>query len=176
MGVQARDVLRIWFGEKPEYETLDITAQMTSKAKDWFAKSGDSIFFLFTFGLQDGLNSLKKALDSRGINAKVIASRKSTRADGVFHDDNSSIFPDPAKRKSFREVCQRIGIDLLRARALEKGWSAEMLRERALGYSGAAQLVATSYNCPTIALTVLWGEGTVDGKEWHALFKRRFRG
>ena len=51
--------------------------------------------------------------------------------------------------------------------------SPEEIEQRALGYGGRSYLLVFPYNTPTQSLTLLWGEGTVDGWQWLPLLPRR---
>jgi len=62
----------------------------------------------------------------------------------------------------FEAECQRIGLQL-----------ANQEEQRALGYGNRGLLITSTYNTPTSCLTALWRDGTVDGRPWVPLFRRR---
>lgn len=68
----------------------------------------------------------------------------------------------------FIEECRRIGRELLAPTT-----APEVLEERLLGYGNYALLLTNSYNTPTVTLTALARDGSVDGREWNALIPRR---
>lgn len=175
MGKQVQDVLRIWFGERPEHESADLTSEMPSAARDWLLNPANQVVFVFGFGLQEGKQAMEAALQSRKIIAKVLPLHLSSVREGVFGSASRFWSNSMEQREDFRAICQDFGKQLLQERARRKGWTPERLEQRALGYSSASQLTATFYNCPTVTLPILWAKGEVNGRPWAPLFYRRFR-
>lgn len=172
-GKQSSDVFRIWHGEPPDSEDPSISDTLSNDAIECLRNDQLSIFFVFGFALREGKERLIQELAARGIKANVFAHAESSIADGVFGANKTSAAP--VHHGEFRDYCIYVGKQLLKERSDRKEWSAAKLEKRALGYSGASQLVTTSYNCPTITLPIIWADGTVDGKSWTPLFRRRFR-
>ncbi len=174
-GKQASDVLRIWFGELPQREPTSVAAQLSKTDRDWIRRDGRQIVFVFGFALMEGIEMLKADLLKRKIAATISAPHISSIAHGVFGAESSLFIANPERREQFKRLCESFGEQLLQDRADKLGWRPDELRRKALGYSEAGQLLATSYNCPTITLPILWAEGMVNSKEWVPLFRRRFR-
>ena len=175
MGIQSSDVLRIWFGEEPKYESHSISESLPSEGIKWLQEHGDRVFMVFGFALIEGKHALVSNLKHYQVESKILSYSQASASEGAFSKSSSVAWPSEEHRDKFMEYCLKAGRNLLQDRARLKKWSDEKLSERALGYSKAAQLIATSYNCPTITLPILWAEGKVDGKDWIPLFRRRFR-
>ena len=45
--------------------------------------------------------------------------------------------------------------------------------ERALGYGNRGMLLGTPFNVPSQTMTLVWGNGIVDGLPWEPLMRRR---
>jgi deoxynucleoside triphosphate triphosphohydrolase SAMHD1 len=170
-GVQGEDVLRIWHGEVPQHEASEVATKL-SRAARGFLGSGKKITFCWSFALLEGVKRMRSALQSRHINGDLSYGKESSIQAGAFGADSKISFKD---RPALLSQVQQYGEELLRARAQEKNWNSTQLKQRALGYSSASQLVVTPHNCPTITLPVLWAHGMVKSKEWIPLFRRRFR-
>jgi len=147
-----------------------------------FIKSGNPIGFTWAFALDTGKKRATEILSGREINAIQAHGTESSIDQGAFGSSTHLHFENG---ELLREKCKDFGKQLLQQRAKEKGWTPEKLDERALGYGGAAQLIATPYNCPTITLPVLWANGKVNGKHGYhfsvggfvlrRIFERRIR-
>lgn len=98
--------------------------------------------------------------------AGIDASKLPT-VEGVLND--SGVTPD--LQEAFIAECRRIGGQLLHdgEERHDEAWC----DLRAFGYGNFGLLVVSSYNTPTVCLTAMWSEGSVDGNAWRPLFPRR---
>ncbi|MBI4650456.1 DUF1016 domain-containing protein [Candidatus Desantisbacteria bacterium] len=69
-------------------------------------------------------------------------------------------------------LAEKIGIQLLQQKKIEKNWTDEIVKERSLGYGNSQKLIVFFYNTPTSTLPILWEKGTYNGKEWLKPTKR----
>lgn len=51
-------------------------------------------------------------------------------------------------------------------------WNEKRIREAALGYNDAQQLVVLMSNVPTYTIVPFWMSGEIEGEKWEGLFLR----
>lgn len=95
----------------------------------------------------------------------------------IFSDENA-IFANNRQKELVKNCLADIGKSiLLSSKKLDTGefkknWNEERVKNAALGYNDAQQLVVFSTNIPTYSITAFWGRGEYNGRMWEGLFKR----
>ena len=93
--------------------------------------------------------------------------------------ERNEIFDSLEQKQVAIKSLKRIGIELLlynktiNETDYKSAWSEKRIKESALGYNDAQQLIVFDYNIPTYTLTALWGNGCIKGKQWKGLFVRK---
>ncbi|MDP2870117.1 MAG: HD domain-containing protein [Methyloversatilis sp.] len=174
-GGQAEDILAAGFGDidlrKPLGEERSIfNVQVQEHLKN------SPIAFVFTAAWDDGVQAVQNICKKLQINARVFRFIKEVDipfAHGILKDMDSHLVD------SFLIRCGEIGSALLdSAITTEPSTGADEIweqkrNERKLGYGNRGMLLATTLNVPTQTLTLIWGEGLVDGVPWEPLLRRR---
>ncbi|MCL2253752.1 MAG: HD domain-containing protein [Lachnospiraceae bacterium] len=89
-----------------------------------------------------------------------------------------SIFKDEDQRKVVKDFLYDIGLEIMYSCKKEDdkykdGWNEIRIKEAALGYNDAQQMVFLKSSVPTYTITAFWQEkGLVNGWTWQPLFKR----
>jgi len=119
--------------------------------------------FVFSAGLDEGVNRLKKFIKKQKLNATVNI--------GLPEKELPTIFQLADKKSSFCRYCKSIGKDLLfdPSGDHDTAW----IKKRTLGYGNRGLLIIFPYNTPAHTLTCLWAFGKYGGKDWTPLFPRR---
>jgi HD superfamily phosphohydrolase len=92
-------------------------------------------------------------------------------------DPQAKIFKSPEQLTVVGKYLSQIGYELLKSSKIKDGkyterWNEDRVRESALGYNDAQQVVVSENNIPTYSLTALWQNGIFNGCKWQRLFKR----
>jgi HD superfamily phosphohydrolase len=93
-------------------------------------------------------------------------------------DSQEDIFKSSRQLSIVKKYLREIGCALLKSSKIEKDgtyserWNEKRVRDSALGYNDAQQVVVSENNIPTYSLTALWQNGTFNGHEWRGLFQR----
>ncbi len=169
-GKQSSTVVQTWFGlplDLPNED--DLAPSLSAEDRENLQKRG--VRFRFLYGLNSGLDYLKRVAKSVGLNEDVVAF---SVAGGWTHSlDRLS---EQEEFSPLRAFLSRVGHDLLlstkHVESPEK-WTTTRCQERALGYGNLEQLVVFAYNTPTATLTALWKGGRFRNREWLPLFPRR---
>lgn len=115
-------------------------------------------------------------LEKLGIeNVKIYYNRDLSRK--VFMK-GESIFRNEGQRALVERCLWEIGEAVLdSAKRTENGkykehWDERRVKDAALGYNDAQQMVIFSTNVPTYTISAFWCNGEFSGKEWRGLFQR----
>jgi deoxynucleoside triphosphate triphosphohydrolase SAMHD1 len=164
LGRSAIDIFQTWMGvERTEPLNEDRTEQLDEAEVE--ALKSREIAVLWMCGYEDGRSSVSDELVRLGLTAKTHVHIPAEGLPTVWSALGAPVGAED--REAFVDECRRIARQLL----AEK--SADVVQERLLGYGNHGLLIATAYNTPSVALTALFAEGTVDGKPWQALIPRR---
>ncbi|WP_438354750.1 HD domain-containing protein [Microbacterium sp. CJ88] len=168
-GSSAISIFEAWLGaESTESLDEDRSPALGTKLQGFMRES--RIAVVATAGFTDGQARLTERLQSLGINATVYAMIDASSLptiEGVLTDARVP----QHEQEAFVEECRRIGQQLLDdgEERHDGGWR----EQRALGYGNFGLLVVSSYNTPTVCLTAMWSEGSVDHNAWRPLLPRR---
>jgi hypothetical protein len=167
---QSRTILAQWLGEEGA-EALDeehvdpLPVELRSELR------GRVVRAVFLAGDPDGAATLQTTGRELGLNITATVFRPLSKLPKAF--DPAYVRADsPSLDPSFREVCRRIGEELLvshQGKQRTPSWTAQ----RALGFGNEALLVSFPYNTPTQSLTLLWSSGQSRGADWLPLLPRR---
>ena len=139
---------------------------LPEELQDAFRKR--EIAIVFCAGLDGGAEFVKSKLAALGVeNVTVYVHHPESWIPSI----EENVRPDfPSLTDRFIEECRRIGVGLVDG---EQDWAQDKKDERVLGYGNRGKLLISSFNTPTMTLTALWKEGTVDGIRWQPLLPRR---
>lgn len=93
-----------------------------------------------------------------------------------------SIFRNEEQRALVERCLWEIGEAVLdSAKRAENGkykehWDEKRVKDAALGYNDAQQMVVFSTNVPTYTISAFWCNGEFNEKEWRGLFQRTNKG
>lgn len=135
--------------------------------RDPFRKQAKA--FVFTAGMDEGLDALEKALQKNGVTGLIHAEVRETGIPTVHSALLGTM--DLEAQGKFVELAQEIGRQILDdgKPEHEEVW----LQDRGLGYGNHALLLVSAYNTPTATLTALWADGNYLGRKWTPVFPRR---
>jgi hypothetical protein len=86
---------------------------------------------------------------------------------------NSNIFKSDEQRQLVKDKLNEIGFEIINSQKKgHEGWDDKRIKEAALGYHDAQQMVIFDVNVPTYTISPFWANGTFAGEEWHGLFQR----
>lgn len=129
-------------------------------------------FLLFNASNQD---STEAALQELGIqNVRFVYAKDLSRK--VF--EQSGIFKQGKEQQCcVRKFLWDVGYSILKSQKSESGsfkdhWSEERVRDSALGYNDAQQMVILKDSVPTYTITPFWHEGSYRNLNWTPLFLR----
>lgn len=168
-GSSAISIFEAWLGEE-NTQPLDEERGPALGPKLQAAMRETPVAVVATAGFTEGREALTARLEELGITATVYAEIDATElptVEGVLND--AGVTPD--LQAAFIAECRRIGGQLLDdgEERHDEAW-----RDlRAFGYGNFGLLVVSSYNTPTVCLTAMWSEGSVDGNAWRPLLPRR---
>lgn len=88
-----------------------------------------------------------------------------------------SVLTDETERNIVKTYLQQVGMELVHSQKMEGGkykvnWDEKRVREAALGYNDAQQMVFLKSSVPTYTITPFWFEGMYRGIPWKPLFRR----
>ena len=119
---------------------------------------------------------IKEELQKLGIeNIKILFVKD--LSEKIFNIDNL-IFSNENQKKIVEKWLTKIGYEILLSskkisdEKYKPRWSEKRIREAALGYNDAQQLVVFSTNIPTYSITAFWANGNLGTHKWTGLFQR----
>jgi hypothetical protein len=164
-GRQAVSMLEAWLDREPSFELGEdrAGAALSDRARQALVEAANCAF-VFTAGLDEGVELLRSKLDewgltgivNRGISKQELPTIETARSAGDIDGE-------------FVEELRRIGAGILTSRGVDSG----VANGRALGYGNLGLLLAFPFNVPSQTVTALWDSGVVDGTEWSPLLPRR---
>lgn len=95
----------------------------------------------------------------------------------IFNSDSSG-FVNKEQRELVKKWLTEIGYTILSSSKRKSdgeykpNWSEKRIKEAALGYNDAQQLVVFSTNIPTYSITAFWANGEYGSHKWKGLFQR----
>lgn len=119
---------------------------------------------------------IKEELQKLGIENITILFVKDL-SEKIFNTHNS-IFLNENQKKIVEKWLTKIGYEILLSskkisdEEYKPRWSEKRIREAALGYNDAQQLVVFSTNIPTYSITAFWANGDLGTHKWMGLFQR----
>ena len=128
------------------------------------------VVFAFAVGTRCGMEQAREAAHGAGIDSEVRVAHLWEVA-GCF-EPGAPLWADRREREAAMKAFHRLGYELVqdkRSDSRDEAW----LQEAALGYSGWSQLVGFGHNTPTVTVTALWKQGSVLGRTWRPLLRRR---
>ena len=96
-------------------------------------------------------------------------------------DNDTGIFLNNEQKELVKKYLLVIGTEILfSSKKLYSGefkprWNEVRVKEAALGYNDAQQLVVFSTNIPTYSITAFWANGSYQDKTWMGLFQRTIK-
>jgi len=168
-GSSAISIFEAWLGVDPT-EDLDEERgpALGPKLQNFMRES--PIAVVATAGFAAGQQTLEARLANLNIEATVYAMIDATELPTV-ESVLTAAGVEPGQQTAFVDECRRIGGQLLDDG--EERHDEDWRNERELGYGNFGLLVVSSYNTPTVCLTAMWSEGSVDGNAWRPLLPRR---
>lgn len=91
---------------------------------------------------------------------------------------SQSVFSSQQQKEIVERLLRDIGYQVQRSSKLMQNgelkarWDENRVRQSALGYNDAQQMVIFDFNVPTYTLTPFWQNGSFNGKPWKGLFQR----
>lgn len=170
-GSSAISIFEAWLGVEPT-EDLDEERGPALGPKLQSAILEGRIAVVTTAGFPTGKAGLSARLVELGIDATVYPMLDATELPTV-ESVLTSAGISAEQQKEFIDECRRIGEQLLDDG--EERHDAEWRAQREFGYGNFGLLIVSSYNTPTVGLTVMWSEGTAGGNNWRPLLPRRKR-
>lgn len=167
-GGQMTDVLSKWF-HRPDVGRPDLHEQreLALEAEKDFLTSR-KLGIVFVAGWNEGVTSVEAVAKKIGANLKVYAHITDEKIPFAFEDVDTSIPQEVWER--FKKKCSEIGVGLLKS---EESWTEDKRQARALGYGNKGMLLFFPYNSPSQTLTCMWAEGSLDGRPWAFIMRRR---
>lgn len=170
-GKQIISIFESYMG-KPidQRETQEIHVdELSEDKKEKLRKS--KLYFSFVMYNKNNELNFKEKMKEIGISNVEIVSDEDfpVKFFGNCHDESKEVL---------MKYFQKAGELLLENKAMsdngkyKKNWDIERIKESALGYNDAQQLVVYAWNTPTYTLTALWARGKIDGYDWVPLFPR----
>jgi hypothetical protein len=161
-----------WLGKPVGKPTVllneTLVAELSTERKERFHISRVTLGFALAY--RTGIDNLREALRNAGMaSAEILEPYEWVpEKDQLFSGESPSVL-SADEIKDIVPFLRTISRTILK----EKGWEAEKLEDRLLGYGNSAKLLVFFYNVPTITLTPLWFEPKASGARWVPLFSRR---
>ena len=157
-----------------ERETNEVhTTELDEESKE-LIKSTHIILAYICFNKNSEQVILKK-LDELGIcNVEIIYEQDLSKK--IFAEDNS-VFTQLQQREIVEKFLREIGYQVQKSSKCPDGsfkerWNEERIKNSALGYNDAQQMVIFEFNVPTYTLTPFWQNGKYYDSAWRGLFQR----
>lgn len=136
-----------------------------------------TIIYLFLMFNAESQENTESELRKIGLkNIKFVypngMSQKKLEQPGVFESD--------AQQKEVTEFLRDVGIELLNSQkkingAYKERWNEERIKNSALGYNDAQQMVILKDSVPTYTITAFWQGGWYKNLKWNPLFRRTIK-
>lgn len=133
------------------------------------------IFFFLVFN-QSKEKELREELGKLGIQ-KVKFEYVQDLGRSRYFEREDSIFEDEEQSRLVKELLEEVGLSIIKSEktvdgGYKKKWSEKRVREAALGYNDAQQMVILKSSVPTYTITAFWAKGQYNGQTWKPLFRR----
>lgn len=158
-GRQATDIVQSWLGVARTADLDEEREPLPENARELLRSH--ELGFVFAAGTDTGQENFRTSLADMDLNAWVGAALGM----GDLPTVESALGADS---QAFLDFARGKGHELLalhNGRERDESWR----HERALGFGNEGLLIASAFNTPTAALTLLWA----DGKDWKPLLPRR---
>ena len=137
-------------------------------------KEKNLVFAFLAFNPSNKENT-EKALQKLGL--KNISFVYAEDIGSPLLEGESEIFASKEQQRLVREFLSSVGYEILKSQKCKDGvykdrWDEERVRNSALGYNNAQQMVILKDSIPTYTITAFWQQGVYGGREWLPLFRR----
>ena len=138
-------------------------------------KSSKIILAYICFNKESEQAILQKLAELGICNVEIVFERD--LSDKIF-SKSDPVFLSEQQRDVVKKFLQEIGYQVQKTSKLQQDgtfkdrWDEERVRNAALGYNDAQQMVVFEFNVPTYTLTPFWQNGKYNGSAWKGLFQR----
>lgn len=158
-----------------ERETNEVHAYELDEVSKGLIKTAKIILAYICFNKESERRILSKLSEIGIENVEIVFKKDLSRK--VF-SENSSVFSSSRQQRIVREKLLDIGYQIQRSSKLlpdgryKERWDESRIRDAALGYNDAQQMVVFEFNVPTYTLTPFWQNGIYKNHSWKGLFQR----
>ena len=170
-GKQIISIFESYMG-KPiaQRETQEIHVEELSEENKEKLKRSKLYFSFLMYNKNNEDNFIKKMGEIGIKNIKIVSDKGFSVK---FFEDSQS-----EGKLVLKKYFEKAGELLLQSKAIgdngryKENWNCTRIKESALGYNDAQQLVVYPWNTPTYTLTALWAQGRINDYDWVPLFPR----
>ena len=158
-----------------ERETDEIHTEELDDASKEQLKSARIILGYICFNRKSRENILQKLKDLGVCNVEIVFEKD--LSEKIF-SENSQMFVSKEECNIVRRLLQEIGYQVQKSSkqtstgAFKDRWDEDRVKNSALGYNDAQQMVVFEFNVPTYTLTPFWQNGKYNNWIWQGLFQR----
>lgn len=158
-----------------ERETDEIHTEELDDASKEQLKSARIILGYICFNRKSRENILQKLKDLGVCNVEIVF--EEDLSEKIF-SENSQMFVSKEECNIVRRLLQEIGYQVQKSSkqtstgAFKDRWDEDRVKNSALGYNDAQQMVVFEFNVPTYTLTPFWQNGKYNNWIWQGLFQR----
>ncbi len=172
-GTQLISIMQEYMGAEVKKTTEEHVKPLSHEGRQKLSQKKIIFFFLaFNASMEAGIRRELQEIGLKNVEFVYVQDLSSKRL-----EPGQGIFKDEEQRELVKKLLWQIGYSVMKDQKKINGryksnWSEKRVKDAALGYNDAQQMVILKSSVPTYTITAFWEQGKCNGFMWEPLFKR----